>query len=149
MLKLFKNKKGQLKQSDEVYDANFKAFEVLSEGIRKNAMHIENEFQKAIDKESSLNKSAFSMYVGILINLKNTLDYELLRYGSTESENDILVYKTLEYFIDECRMIITNDNFDFNETYFNLKISQAQKISVNELKRYIFNSINHGKIKKK
>lgn len=142
MFKLFKKNKGQLKQNNELCESNFKAFDLLAERIRENVIHIENEFQKAIDKKTSINKSAFSVYVSNLINLKNHLDYELLRYGSAGKEkNRMDVYRTLEELVEDCRMLITNNSFDFDENYFSLKIYTTQSISTSEMKRYISNSL--------
>ena len=142
MFKLFKKNKGQLKQNNELCESNFKAFDLLAERIRENVIHIENEFQKAIDKKTSINKSAFSVYVSNLINLKNHLDYELFRYGSAGKENNRMdVYRTLEELVEDCRMLITNNSFDFDENYFRLKIYTTQSISTSEMKRYISNSL--------
>jgi hypothetical protein len=143
MVKLFKKNKGQKKQNIDLCESNFNAFDLLAERIKENVVNIENEFQKAIDEKTSINKSAFSMYVSNLINLKNQLDYELLKYGSTKSEKDMEIYNTLEELILECRMLITNNSFDFDETYFSLKIYTTQSISSGEIKRYIFNSLEN------
>ncbi|WP_204178000.1 MULTISPECIES: hypothetical protein [unclassified Staphylococcus] len=141
MFKLFKKNKGQLKQNNELCESNFKAFDLLAERIRENIVHIENEFQKAIDKKTSINKSAFTLYVSSLINFKNLLDYELLRYGSTEKENEMEVYRTLEELVENCRMLITNNSFDLDEAYFSSQIDTIQSISSSEIKRFILNRL--------
>ncbi|MGW8041253.1 hypothetical protein ACWEX2_13605 [Staphylococcus xylosus] len=141
MFELSKKNKGQLKQNNELSESNFKAFDLLAQRISENVVHIENEFQKAIDKKTSINKSAFSVYVSNLINLKNLLDYELLRYGSTEIESEMEVYRTLEELVEDCRMLITNNTFDLDETYFSLKINITQSISNSEIKRFILNRL--------
>ena len=99
------------------------------------------EFQKAIDKKTSINKSAFTLYVSSLINFKNLLDYELLRYGSTEKENEMEVYRTLEELVENCRMLITNNSFDLDEAYFSSQIDTIQSISSSEIKRFILNRL--------
>lgn len=141
MFKLLKKNKGQLKQNNELCESNFKAFDVLAERIKENVVHIDNEFQKAIDKKTSINKSAFTLYVSSLINFKNLLDYELLRYGSTEKENEMEVYRTLEELVENCRMLITNNSFDFDEAYFSSQIDTIQSISSSEIKRFILNRL--------
>ena len=141
MFKLLKKNKGQLKQNNELGESNFKAFDVLAERIKENVVHIDNEFQKAIDKKTSINKSAFTLYVSSLINFKNLLDYELLRYGSTEKENEMEVYRTLEELVENCRMLITNNSFDFDEAYFSSQIDTIQSISSSEIKRFILNRL--------
>lgn len=141
MFKLFKKNKGQLKQNNELCESNFKAFDLLAERIRKNVVHIENEFQEAIDKKTSINKSAFTLYVSSLINFKNLLDYELLRYCSTEKENEMEVYRALEELVEKCRMLITNNSFDLDEAYFSSQIDTIQSISSNEIKRFILNRL--------
>lgn len=83
------------------------------------------------------------MYLSNLINLKNTLDYELLRNGSDESTKDMEVYKSLEDFIYDCRMLVTNNSFEFDETSFERNIRQSQGISGNEIKRYINISLSN------
>lgn len=138
-----KGNKGQFKKRNEVCETNYEAFDLLANRIGDNLVHIENELQKAIENETSVNKSAFSMYIGILINLKNTLDYELTRYGSTGSENNMEVYKTLEDFVSDSRVFITNDNFDFDKNSLSVMINNTQSISADEIKRYIFNSLGN------
>ncbi|MDN8954854.1 hypothetical protein Q0P12_14160, partial [Staphylococcus aureus] len=86
-------------------------------------------------------KTAFSMYVSVLINLKDELDYELLKYGSTESEKSMEIYQSLEEIIEECRLLITNDTFNYDETDFQHKVRYIESLSTDELKRYIFNSL--------
>lgn len=140
-IKMFKKNNTQLHQSTELSEANYEAFDLLAERIKTNISYIEYEFQKSIDKEIELNKSAFSMYLSTLISLKNTLDYEITKYGNNRSENDMEIYKSLEDFIEGCRMLVTNNSFEFNEASFSLKISESQGISTNEIKRYIFNSL--------
>ncbi|MEB8123140.1 hypothetical protein NGH46_13540 [Staphylococcus xylosus] len=133
---MFKKNK-QLQQSNELCEKEYEAFDLLADRIKASIIHIENEFQKSIDKNIELNNSAFSMYLSNLINLKNTLDYELLRNGSDESTKDMEVYKSLEGFIYDCRMLVANNSFEFDETHFERKIKLSQGISSNEIKRYI------------
>lgn len=140
---MFKKNKKQLLQSHELCEKNYEAFDLLADRIRASIVHIENEFQKSIDKKIILNKSAFSMYLSNLINLKNTLDYELLKYGSNGSTKNRKVYKPLEDFIYNCRMIVTNNSFEFDEANFSQKISESQDISNNEMKRYINISLSN------
>lgn len=127
----------QLKQKSKLSEKDYEAFDLLAHRIKASIVHIENEFQKSIDKNIELNNSAFSMYLSNLINLKNTLDYELLRNGSDGSTKDMEVYKSLKDFIYDCRMLVTNNSFEFDEVPFSLKISESQDISSNEIKRYI------------
>lgn len=133
----------QLKQKSKLSENDYEAFDLLAHRIKANIVHIENEFQKSIDKNIKLNNSAFSMYLSNLINLKNTLDYELLRNGSDESTKDMEVYKSLEDFIYDCRMLVTNNSFEFDETSFERNIRQSQGISGNEIKRYINISLSN------
>ena len=140
---MFKKKNKQLKESNELCEKNYEAFDLLAHRIKENIGYIENEFVKSIDKKRELSKSAFSMYLGNLIDLKNTLDYELLRYGSDESTKDREVYKSLKEFIYDCRMLVANNNFEFDEVYFEQKIRDSHGISENELKIYINIRLNN------
>lgn len=138
---MFKKVNKQLKQKSKLSEKDYEAFDLLAQRIKENITHIENEFKKSIDKNIELNKSAFSMYLGNLINLKNTLDYELLRNGSDESTKDMKIYKSLTYFIYDCRMLVTNNSFECDEASFSHIISEGQGISINEIQRYNFQSL--------
>lgn len=140
---MFKKKNNQLQQSNELCEKDYEAFDLLADRIKGNIVHVEMEFQKSIDKNIELNKSAFSMYLSNLINIKNILDYELLRNGSDESTKDMEVYKSLKGFIYDCRMLVANNSFEFDETSFERKIRQSQGISSNEIKRYINISLSN------
>lgn len=135
-----KNNK-QLQQSKELCEKDYEAFDFLAERIKDSIRHIENEFQKSIDEKTELNYSAFSLYLSSLINLKNTLDYELLRNDSDESTKDMEVYKSIKNFIEDCRMLVTNNSFEFDEALFN-NLVENQNISSNEIKRYILISLS-------
>ncbi|HCY7045351.1 TPA: hypothetical protein O1375_002470 [Staphylococcus aureus] len=135
--------KNLLKKSNkiEMNDSSYEALDLLAEQMKINIEHLYIQLQIAIDKETSINAIAFSMYLGNLINLKNKLDYELKKYGSTSSENEMEVYKNLEGLIHDCRMLVTNNNFQFDKAQFDLLITTGESITTNELKRYVHNSL--------
>jgi hypothetical protein len=128
-------------KTEEPVDAKYRALDFLAKRIKKKLLHLyKNELEQSLQKKS-LNKTAFSMYVSVLINLKDELDYELLKYGSTESEKSMEIYQSLEEIIEECRLLITNDTFNYDETDFQHKVRYIESLSTDELKRYIFNSL--------
>lgn len=135
--------KNLLKKSNkiEMNDSSYEALDLLAEQMKINIEHLYIQLQIAIDKETSINATAFSMYLGNLINLKNKLDYELKKYGSTSSENEMEVYKNLEGLIHDCRILVTNNNFQFDKAQFDLLITTGESITTNELKRYVHNSL--------
>ena len=139
---MFKKKNNQLKESDELCEKNYEAFDLLADRIKENIIYIENELGKAIEEKAELNISAFSMYLGNLTNLKDTLDYELLRYGSDESTKDMKIYDSLKWFIYHCRILVANNNFEFNGSIFRQRLNESKGITRNELKRYIYNSLD-------
>lgn len=102
---------------------------------------LKTQLTMALDKQTSLNGSAFSMYLGNVINLENILSYELQRYGSTGSENEMEVYKSLQEVIDYGNHIVKMNDFQYDEGHFNRIISFINVINDNELNRYIFNSL--------
>ncbi|AXS25550.1 MULTISPECIES: hypothetical protein [Staphylococcus] len=128
-------------KTEEPVDAKYRALDFLAKRIKQSTIYIKNELEQSLQKKTSLNKTAFSMYVSVLINLKDELDYELLKYGSTESEKSMEIYQSLEEIIEECRLLITNDTFNYDETDFQHKVRYIESLSTDELKRYIFNSL--------
>lgn len=128
-------------ERNEINEQNYEAFDLLADRIKSYIVHLEYEFQKAIDKKIKLNNSAFSMYLSNLMHLKNTLDYELMKYGSDESAKKMEVYQSIVAFIDDCRMLVTNNDFEFDDAPFHLKINESKDISVEEIKRYIHKSL--------
>ncbi|WP_210124734.1 MULTISPECIES: hypothetical protein [unclassified Staphylococcus] len=128
-------------KTEEPVDAKYRALDFLAKRIKQSTIYIKNELEQSLQKKTSLNKTAFSMYESVLINLKDELDYELLKYGSTESEKSMEIYQSLEEIIEECRLLITNDTFNYDETDFQHKVRYIESLSTDELKRYIFNSL--------
>ncbi|HEA4189495.1 hypothetical protein PQ693_13900, partial [Staphylococcus aureus] len=124
-------------KTEEPVDAKYRALDFLAKRIKQSTIYIKNELEQSLQKKTSLNKTAFSMYVSVLINLKDELDYELLKYGSTESEKSMEIYQSLEEIIEECRLLITNDTFNYDETDFQHKVRYIESLSTDELKRYI------------
>ena len=110
-------------KTEEPVDAKYRALDFLAKRIKQSTIYIKNELEQSLQKKTSLNKTAFSMYVSVLINLKDELDYELLKYGSTESEKSMEIYQSLEEIIEECRLLITNDTFNYDETDFQLQVA--------------------------
>ena len=51
------------------------------------------------------------------------------------------VYRTLEELVENCRMLITNNSFYFDEAYFSSQIDTIQSISSSEIKRFILNRL--------
>ncbi|WP_204182295.1 hypothetical protein, partial [Staphylococcus sp. GDY8P78P] len=125
-------------KTEEPVDAKYRALDFLAKRIKQSTIYIKNELEQSLQKKTSLNKTAFSMYVSVLINLKDELDYELLKYGSTESEKSMEIYQSLEEIIEECRLLITNDTFNYDETDFQHKVRYIESLSTDELKRYIW-----------
>lgn len=135
--------KGVLNSENKVkmVDSDYEALDLLAERIKSNIEHIYIQLQISIDKKECINASAFSMYLGTLISLKNKLDFELTRYGSTGEENTMEVYQSLKALIHDCRMLVTNNNFNFDKAHFNRLIKTGESIKTNELKWYIHNSL--------
>ena len=127
---------------------SYEALELLANRIKSSIVDLELEFQKSIDKKINLNEVTFTMYLSTLINLKNILDYELLKYGGNESACDMEVYKSLESFIYDCRMLVTNNRFEFYRTPFSLKIYECHTISTNDIKHYIHVSLANQSIER-
>lgn len=121
-------------KTEEPVDAKYRALDFLAKRIKQSTIYIKNELEQSLQKKTSLNKTAFSMYVSVLINLKDELDYELLKYGSTESEKSMEIYQSLEEIIEECRLLITNDTFNYDETDFQHKVRYIESLSTDELK---------------
>lgn len=142
-INLAKKIKSIFKEENEVEldGSSYEALDLLAARIKSNVEHIHIQLQISIDKGTNLNVAAFSMYLGNLINLKNKLDYELKRYGSTGRGNKMEVYQSLKGLIHDCRMLVTNNNFQFDKAHFNILIKTGESITTNELKRYIHNSL--------
>ncbi|MCT2553875.1 MULTISPECIES: hypothetical protein [Staphylococcus] len=121
--------------------SDYAALDLLAAQIKNSVVDLCNQLEISLYKEKDLNAAAFSMYVGNLINLKNSLDYELKKYGSSDSKNKMEVYEDLVGLIHDCRMRVINNDFRLEKDSFNILILTGRSISTNELKRYIWNSL--------
>lgn len=138
---MFRKNKKKSNQNDHLSKSNSEALDFLARRIKHNINHLEYQFQISLDKNQELRKPAFTMYLTSLINLKDSLDYEILKYGGNQDLKDMKVYQSLEELIETCRMLVTNNSFELEETVFHLKILQCQRITVQQIIDYIYHSL--------